>query len=60
MIDIYRLIIIKKTTHFERLNLCLLQQFSYNTHLKFLILLYIQFFLNENLHKGIITYIHDC
>ena len=33
----------KKTTHFEHFDLRLLQQFYYNTHLKFLIL-YIQFF----------------
>ena len=31
------------STHFERFGLRLLQQFSYNTHLKFLILLYMQF-----------------
>ena len=54
------LIIIKKTTFFERFDLCLLQQFSYNTNLKFLILLHIEFFLHENLHQGIITNIQDC
>ena len=28
----------EKPTHFERFDLCLQQQFSYNTHFKFLIL----------------------
>ena len=36
-------LIIKKTTHFERFDLRLLQQFSYNTHLKYLILSYTHF-----------------
>ena len=37
------LIIIKKTTHFEHFDLRLPDQFFYNTHWEFLILLYIQF-----------------
>ena len=49
----------KKATHFEHFYLRLLQQFSYDTHLKFIIIYAIQFFLDENLHKGIIKYIQD-